>query len=99
MEGGLLKDYAYETNCVSCENGDDINAMRDVSRNVTYRTMLCHCAGLRAWAKSQGYAGHPRSGLHLKHDWHVSYHKSTWRGKRCYYLVWSGIEFIWVEKP
>jgi len=92
----------YETDCVSSD-GPSINAMRDhpAERRVTYETMLKHCDGLLDWAHDNNYDlrsdAADSHGLTLKNDWAVSYHKSFFQGRRCYYLVWSGIEFIWTE--
>jgi len=89
------KKFVYETSCVNA-NGDDINEMRDHDecREVSYRTMRRRCAGLREWAKSMGYD----RWLPLSKDPYVAYYRSFYKGRRCYYLVYSAIEFIWVEE-
>ncbi len=46
-----------------------------------------------------GYAVGPELGLHLKDDRHVSYHRSTYLGARCYYAVWSGTEYVFTRPP
>jgi hypothetical protein len=94
-----MGNYTYETCCVQ-STYEAINAMRGVERKVTYRTMLRHCVGLIEWAVGVGYSrrvnmGH---GVTLRLDPYVSYHKSTYRGRSCYYLVWSGVEYIWVDQ-
>jgi len=88
--------FHYHTNCVN-STGPRIIAMVDAAISITYRTMLKHCPGLLDWAESVGYERDSRSGLTLKDDWHVSYHRSRYRGKRCYYVRWSGIEHIFLE--
>lgn len=93
---GLEKLYRYETCCIHSDY-ESITSMTDQASEVSYRTMLRYC-DLTSWAEENGYelrqnAGH---GLTLKHDWHVSYYKSLYRGKPCYYLVHSHIEHIWV---
>lgn len=70
--------------------------MCDAAVDVTYRTVLKHCEGLLDWAKGIGYEVYG-PGLKLKDDWHVGFHKSTYNGKPCYYVQWSGIEHIWVK--
>ena len=70
--------------------------MVDASREVTYRTVLKHCDGLLEWAEGMSYFRHPSQGLTLKDDWAVSYHKSVYRGRPCYYVRHSSIEYIWV---
>ena len=53
-------------------------------------------AGLDEWAKEAGYdTGNERGGLRLRNDWHVRYYRSKWKGKRCYYMDHSSIEYIW----
>jgi hypothetical protein len=92
----MSKEYHYNTNCVN-SNGRDIQRMTDNSVAVTYDTFLKHCEGVQEVAAQLGYAGHPRAGLTLKQDWHVGYYRSTFRGKPCYYMVWSAIEYIWTK--
>lgn len=92
----------YKTCCVQA-SGRDINQMREhpKCREVSYRTMLKHCSGILDWAEQHNYDRRKNAagshGLTLKGDWAVSYHKSVYRGKPCYYLVWSSIEFIWAS--
>jgi len=59
---------------------------------VSYRTMRRRCVGLADKAKELGYD----RWLPLKRDWHVAYFRSYYRGRPCYYMVWSAIEYIWV---
>ena len=87
--------FHYATCCVESD-GKSIDEMRDAAREITYRTALKHMAGLREWAKAHGYEARA-PGCTLKHDWSVSYHRSVYQGQQCYYLVWSHIEYIWLE--
>lgn len=89
-----MSDFWYHTSCVQAK-GDDINDMRHHSGmvEVTYQTMRRHCVDLMVWARSMGYD----RWLPLSKDPIVSYHKSTYRGKLCYYLVHSAIEHIWLQ--
>lgn len=88
--------YEYRTSCVE-STANLIHAMVDAAIDITYRTMLKHCPGLIDWAVSVGYERHGNTGLSLKQDWHPSYHRSKYRGRRCYYVRWSGIEHIFLE--
>ncbi len=88
--------YEYHTSCIS-STATLIHEMIDAAIDVTYQTMLKHCPGLIDWAVEQGYERHGRDGLTLKKDWAVSFHRSKYRGRRCYYVCWSAIEFIFVE--
>jgi hypothetical protein len=97
-----VKRFSYETCCVSSD-GQSINDMRDHEscREVTYRTMLRNCVALIDWSVQNGYDRRVNAadshGLTLRNDPYVAYYRSTFRGRRCYYLVWSAIEFIWTE--
>jgi len=82
--------FQYLTCCVDAQ-GADIEAMVDVARDVTLATVRKHCATAE-WEKQQGYGRH----FPLAKDWHVSYHKSVYLGKPCYYICHSAIEYIWV---
>lgn len=86
----------YRTCCVD-STAEAIHAMVDKAREVTYRTFRKHvpAAVMDEWASNQGYdVGHQRGGLRLRSDWHVSYHKSVYRGHNCWYIRHSAIEYI-----
>jgi hypothetical protein len=97
---GQQRKYVYETSCVdiSCLLADKLTEMIDNATDSNYNAMLRNCKGLLEWAREKGYERSVRQGLTLKNDWHVSYHRSTFMGQPCFYLVWSAIEFIWVRK-
>jgi len=84
----------YTTCCVE-STGEAIRAMVEKAREISYRTFRKHCEGLDDWAQAMGYFRHPSQGLTLKNDWHVTYYKSVFQGKPCYFLVHSAIEYIW----
>lgn len=95
----MTKEYVFWGTCVDSV-GDLIDEMvdDDISREVTYNTMLQNCDGMLERAMDLGYERSSRcgSGLTLKGDWHVSYHKSFYCGAPCYYFDYSGIEQIWI---
>lgn len=98
MSIGKLNRFFYATSCVS-STAEAINAMTDNAHEVSYSTLRRHCNDLDDWAKSLGYdIGNERGGLRLKNDWAVSYFRSRYHGKRCYYIVHSAIEHIWTEE-
>lgn len=70
--------------------------MNEAAVDVTYRTVLRHCEGLLEWAQRVGYDVHG-PGIKLKDDWHVSFCKSVYCGRPCYFVRWSAIEHIWVN--
>jgi hypothetical protein len=80
---------------------DELDAHRQMiadARDVTYRTFRRAVQGLDEWAAGVGYdPPHTKVGLPLARDWHVAYFRSHWNGQRCYFLVWSAFEFIWLE--
>lgn len=87
-----MSDFVFETNCVGSDS-ESIHAMRDDATEITYNTFRRRVLGLQDWARGHGYdRSFPLSG-----DWHVAYYKSTYRGRPCFYLVWSGYEEIWVS--
>lgn len=82
----------YDRCCVDCDDCvEDLNKMNDDAVEVTYHTMLRNCEDLREWATAHGYDQH----LRLHKDWHVSFHRSKFKGQLCHFLRWSGIEYIW----
>ena len=81
----------YLTCCVEAE-GDDIHAMTEQAEQVTYGTVARNC-DLTQFKAMMGYG---KTGLALKNDWHVGYFKSEYKGQECYYIVHSGIEYIFV---
>jgi hypothetical protein len=88
--------FHFHTTCVN-STGPAIREMVEQARDITYRTMMKHCPGLIDLAVQLGYERHPAQGLTLKNDWHVSYHRSRYQGRPCYYFRWSGIEHIFLE--
>lgn len=86
----------FETTCVLCGDGAAINQMVETSRDISRRTFLRHVNmdSFREIENDLGYARTARDGLTMAKDWHVTYHKSTWRGRQCVFFVWSAIEYI-----
>lgn len=95
MPTGKRYEYLH-----SCKNSDaqSIHDMQDAAVEIKHATFRRHCDGLEEWEADHLYFWDKRQGLTLKNDWHVSYYKSVYRGRRCYYVEHSRIEHIWVEK-
>ena len=92
-----MKTYHYRTCCVD-STGEAINAMTDQAFDSSLQAMRRRCGDLTEWEKVMGYdTGNERGGLRLKDDWHVSFHRSRYRGQPCYYIKHSAIEYIWTE--
>lgn len=84
----------YQYCCVTSPDIEELFYIVDNAREITYRTLLKHvdCEDLKALCRSWGYC---RNGLHLSHDWAVSYYKSKLQcGARVYYIRHSAIEYI-----
>lgn len=88
--------YQYETCCVN-STAEAIHAMVDAARDITWRTFARRCEW-HQWAHDMTYAVGAERGLHLAADWAVSYHKSTYRGRPCYYIRHSAIEYIFTAQ-
>jgi hypothetical protein len=85
----------YTTCCVN-STAEAIDAMVENAVSITYRTFRKHCEDLDEWASRMGYdTGAERGGLRLSKDWAVSYHRSQYWGRPCYFLCHSAIEYIW----
>ena len=94
-----MRKYSYYKSCVDFGPLDVwwLNEMIDDERtiDITLRTFKAHCAGVDEWATHQGYELDKRRGLTMANDYAISFHRSYFRGVRCYYIKWSAIEFIW----
>jgi hypothetical protein len=91
-------NFAYLTNCTQCDDTvDALDKMINTAEEVPYAEMLAHCDGLLEWSESVGYDPYCDEGLALEDDNHVTYYKSTYLDRPCYFLQWSTIEFIWWE--
>lgn len=83
----------FLTNCIESD-GRSINDMKQAATMIVRRTFLRHVdrSSLNDIEKELGYG----RDFPMSKDWHVSYHKSTYRGKPCIYFVWSAIEYVFV---
>lgn len=91
-----MPNYVYRTCCVN-STAKLINEMIEEGQEVTLATFRRHCQGVSEWAQSMGYETDKRRGLTLANDWHVRYYKSRYKGKPCYFIRHSAIEYIWVK--
>jgi hypothetical protein len=93
------REYRYLRNCTSFGLGEvrHLTKMIDEAVEISYRTFCKHCSWREA-SELFGYDTHPKQGgLMLKNDWAVTYQRSTYKGKRCYVLCHSAIEYIFVH--
>jgi len=101
-----MKDYVYTIACpdapwwkTSKSPGESINDMQEIATQVNYETMRRHCEGLGTWLLWKGVVT-DRHGMveALKRSYFVSFNKSFYDGIPCYFVDWSGIEFIWMAQ-
>lgn len=87
----------FVTNCVSAK-GDDIQEMVDQARDITYQTFVRNVdpESLQKVKNAIGYTRELQKncGITLENDYGVSFHKSKYRGRPCYYFCWSAIEHV-----
>jgi hypothetical protein len=91
--------YSRYAGCCVNSDANSIHNMVDAARDVTYETVARHVPldliaevfPFYAWGP-----GKPGE-LRLKDDWAVSYHKSTYRRRPCYYIRHSAIEYIFTR--
>jgi hypothetical protein len=87
----------YIGNCTHLD-GEDIQEMVDNSKSIVFQTFHRNIDGGKAsladvfpdyaWRKTE-------EGMRMQFDWHVKYFKSVYKGKSCYFVVHSGIEYVW----
>lgn len=82
--------------------GRDIQEMVDSSIEITYRTFIKH-VGIDLLKTIYPFStydwGSGKSDyLRLKNDYMVSYHRGKYKGKLCYYIYHSAIEYIFQKK-
>ena len=94
----MTMGWIFLTDCVHSD-GPSINAMTAVAKPITFRTMM-RVVG-EAFINKQWELGYDtyrkRGGLRMSKDFAVSYFKSVYQGRPCYYFRWSAIEHIFVE--
>lgn len=92
MRESIAPLYSLHITCVEA-SGDDIETMIDSAEDVTYDELSLYC-NLDHWQKVYGQM----EGMSLEHDKCVSFHKSTYQDKPCYFVVWSAIEHVYLEE-
>lgn len=87
-----MNKMSLVTTCVD-STAKSITDMVDSSREITCKTFFRH-VDRKEVSLMLGYSLHKLRGLTIRDDYTISYHKSKYRGKPCYYLVWSAIEYV-----
>jgi hypothetical protein len=95
------KSLVYVGNCVRWPRYDvdrhgGLNDMIRQAIEVSRATFLKYVdtADLHELEHQLGYERHPRRGLTMASDWHVSYHRSRLHGRTVYYFRQSAIEYV-----
>lgn len=87
--------YRFFTNCI-LSTAEKIREMTDTAQEITFATFCKHVDMEDLRNVVNGYAWGSEKGLHLKDDFMVSYWKSVYDGRPCYYMDHSRIEYIFV---
>jgi len=89
--------YQFHIDCVHAR-GADILAMTDGAREISFATFARRCNTFQL-LHDLGYAVAGEKGLHVKDDYHVSFYRSRYRGRCCYYMDQSSIEYVFTHPP
>lgn len=90
--------YSYWKNCSDFHPSEIRHLLHMVNdaKEITFRTFFQYCKREEAY-KLFDYERDKRKGLTLEQDTHVRYYQSTYKGERCFYLVHSAIEYIFMK--
>ena len=91
-----MKEYQYITSCVE-STAEDITPMVDDAIDITWDTFRKHVPQSFLHYLFPFYAWKGK-GLHIKDDYAVSFHRSKFKGERCYYVRHSAIEYVFVRR-
>jgi len=100
----MQKRYVYLLACpdmpwwpIDTHPGNLINELQENSVFVKYSTMRRHCEGLVDWLLWKGVvtSTHGMVQAFEQASW-IAFKKGVYDGMPCYFVDWSGIEFIWV---
>jgi hypothetical protein len=94
----MCEGFQYIGNCTDRHSAPHLQDMMDAARQITYRTFV-QAVGLDSMRDIFGdYSwGYQRGDLRMKNDPYVTYYRSTFDGRPCYYVRHSGIEYIFSE--
>lgn len=94
-----MKKATYYSNCVSWPE-EDVDAegglcdLVDACRTISRDTFLRHVDSKSRLEVERCLGYKPHSGLTMRQDWAVSYHRSTLHGKPVYLFKHSAIEYV-----
>lgn len=90
-----MHECRFVTDCVNAKE-EDINEMVDDELEISLKTFLKHVDTDDLYSVLP-YERDSRKGMTLKEDWAISFHRSKYRGERCYFVIWSAIEYIFQD--
>ena len=90
----------FYSDCVSWPL-NQVQALSDLIDNaidISRTTFLKHIdrKELKNIESDLGYSSHYKQGMTMASDWHVSYHRSKFKNKICYYFKHSAIEHVFI---
>lgn len=95
----MSSKFVLHTRCVDEYTDTHVQRLDEMTskgREITADSFFRH-VDLRTLSKQMGYGyGRQARQLRLKKDRCVRFFMSHWRGRRCYYMVWSAIEHVFV---
>jgi hypothetical protein len=95
-----MPTYRFETDCTAIPKDDveDLQALIDGAREVSYDTLVRRVGRETVKEVFSQYDWSRRGeDLRLKNDWHVRYHVGRYKGRKCYFIVHSAIEYLFCE--
>lgn len=87
--------YSFKTTCVN-STAERIERMTENAKKVTYNELAKAIGEIELKIIFPTYKWNGK-GLELKNDYAVSFYKSKYMGKPCYYIVHSMIEYIFTK--
>jgi len=94
----LCEGYRYVGNCTDGTTEPHLEDMMDKAKQITFRT-FAKAVGLDSIRAIFGdYQWGRGKDLRMKNDPYVTYYRSVYNGKPCYYVRHSGIEYIFVDE-
>ena len=87
------KPFKYSFNCVGISQNEvcHLHKMIDEAKDIAWETFAKVCDYVDIEKEVIG-----KGGIKLKDDWYVSFHSSTYKGKKCYYFRHSAIEYVFL---
>jgi hypothetical protein len=97
-EADMSERLSFAFNCVGAPDVQALSECLWEARDITRKTFRSHVdtEQLREIELGFGYVSHPKQGLTMAGDFHVRYCRSRYKGRTCYYFVWSAFEYIFL---